>query len=227
MITCEACGNQLPDGTMFCTSCGALLGPATGSSPVSAASPGGAPEGLTWVRKIPLITNPYLVLQCIGIPFLIAIVMGGLLSLITGAIEMLELFLVVCAGLAVLMLIIMAVLQLVTGGGLETEFFISSEGVAHKAGKTTRSLDRASTAGSVVLGSMTGAGAGLLAMSQEFNVLPWQDVRYISVYPAVRSLVFRSHYLISPVVLYCTEENFTAVQAMAKKFAPRIAAANL
>jgi len=227
MIACEACGNPLPDGTMFCTACGARLGPAGGSSPDPGTSPGAALEGLTWLRKIPLITNPYLVLQCIGIPFLIAIVMGGLLSLITGAIEMLELFLVICAGLAVLMLIIMAVLQLVTGGGLETEFFISSEGVAHKAGKTTRSLDRASAAGSVVLGSMTGAGVGLIAMSQEFNILPWQDVRYISVYPRVRSLVFRSQYLISPVVLYCTDENFAAVQAMVKKFAPKTAAAGL
>lgn len=228
MITCEACGNQLPDGTMFCTACGARLdAPPVGSSRDPAAPAGAAPEGLTWLRKIPLITNPYLVLQCIGIPFLIALVMGGFLSLITGAIEMLEMFLLIGAGLAILMLIIMVVLQLVTGGGLETEFFISNEGVAHKAGKTTRSLDRASTVGSVVLGSMGGTGAGLIAMSQEFNILSWQDVRYISVYPAVRSLVFRSQYLIGPVVLYCTEENFIAVQAMAKKFAPGIAAAKL
>jgi hypothetical protein len=140
---------------------------------------------------------------------------------------MLLLFLAIALGLAVLMLIIMAVLQLVTGGGLETEFFIGSQGVGHNAGKTTRTLDRASAAGSVVLGSMPGTGAGLIAMSQECNILSWEDVRYIAVYPLVRSLVFRSRYLVSPVVLYCTEENFAAVQSLVKKYAPVQAAAKL
>ena len=39
---------------------------------------------VTWSRKIPLITNPYLVLQCIFTPFGFAIVMGSFLSIITG-----------------------------------------------------------------------------------------------------------------------------------------------
>jgi len=229
MVTCEACGNSMSANTSFCTACGARLSrvPPDNHSFNLVHSPVAPAEGLTWSRKIPLITNPYLVLQCTGIPFLIGIVFGGLFSLITGELGMLLLFLVIALGLAVLMLVIMAVLQLVTRGGLETEFFISSEGVAHNAGRTTQNLDRMSTAGSVVLGSMSGTGAGLIAMSQECNVLPWEDVRYISVYPRVRSLVFRSKYLISPVVLYCTEENFPAVRALAKKYAPAAAAAKL
>ena len=129
---------------------------------------------------------------------------------------MLTLFLIIGAGLSVLFLIIMLVLQIVTGGGLDTEFFISDEGVAHKAGGTTRALDRVSAVGSAVLGSLSGTGAGLLAMSQENNVLVWEDVRYVSVYRSVRSMVFRSKYLISPVVLYCTEENFPVVLALVK-----------
>jgi hypothetical protein len=64
-------------------------------------------------------------------------------------------------------------------------------------------------------------------MSQECNVLEWNNVRYVTVYPSVRSLVFRSPVLISPVVLYCTEENFSRVIAMAEKYAPSIATRNL
>ncbi|MDP2797403.1 MAG: hypothetical protein Q8N94_07840 [Methanoregula sp.] len=124
-----------------------------------------------------------------------------------------------------LMFIIMLVLQIATGGGLETEFFISSEGVAHKAGSTTKTLDRFSTGGSVVPGSMSGTVAGLLAMSQENNVLAWEEVRYVSVYRSVRSIVFRSKYLISPVVLYCTDQNFSGILAMVKKYAPALATA--
>ena len=73
---------------------------------------------LNWNRKIPLITNPCLVLQCIFIPMGIVIVMGGFFSIITcGEWDLLLLFLIFSAGLSVLMLLIMVVLQLVTGGG--------------------------------------------------------------------------------------------------------------
>jgi hypothetical protein len=230
MVTCEACGKDVPVGNAFCTSCGAVL------TPLHPVPPTGARDGgeensetlVTWSRKIPLITNPWLVLQGIFIPLGIGVVCGIFFSLITGGEwAMLILFLVLGAGLAALFLLIMLVLQIVTGGGLETEFFISDEGVAHKAGSTTRALDRASAGGSAVLGSMSGTGAGLIAMSQENNLLAWEEVRYVSVYRSVRSIVFRSKYLISPVVLYCTEENFPAIIALVKKYAPAIATAHI
>ena len=229
MVTCEACGKDVLEGNAFCTSCGTVITP----PPLypGTRSPEGKeekPDGfVSWSRKIPLITNPWLVLQCIFIPSGIAIVMGSFLSIITGEWALLTLFLIIGAGLSVLMLLIMLVLQLVTGGGLDTEFFISNEGVAHQAGSTTRALNRASTGGSAVLGSLSATGAGLLAMSQENTLLRWEDVRYISVYPSMRSMVFRSKYLISPVVLYCSEENFPAILAMVKKYALPAATGNL
>jgi hypothetical protein len=182
---------------------------------------------LSWERKIPLITNPYLVLQGIAIPLGIGVALGLVFWLMTGEQDMLLLFIVLGGFLALLFLFVMLVLQIVTGGGLLTTFYISSEGVAYRAGSTTRNLDRAATAGSVLMGSMGGTGAGLLAMSQEGNLLEWNNIRYISVYPSVRSLVFRSPLLISPVVLYCTEENFPRVLAMTRMHAPAGAARNL
>ncbi len=215
-------------GNAFCTSCGAVLAPAPGGAEASAPGLVRGPEAsLTWVRKIPLITNPYLVLQCILIPLGLGLILGLVFWLITGAQDMLLMFIIIGAFLAVVFLLVMLVLQLVTGGGLATTFFISNEGVAHKAGSTTRSLDTAATVGSVLMGSMAGTGAGLLAMSQECNTLEWNDVRYISVYRSVRSVVFRSPYLISPVVLYCTEENFEAVLSMIRTYAPPAATRNL
>lgn len=74
-----------------------------------------------------------------------------------------------------------------------------------------------------MFGSVSGTGAGLLAMSQENNVLLENDVRWVSVYRSVLSIVFRSKYLISPVVIYCTKENFLVVLVMAKKYAPLVA----
>jgi hypothetical protein len=230
MAACDACGRDVPEGNHFCTSCGAVITPAPHRfESIAQREAEGKPAGLvTWNRKIPLITNPWLVLQGIGIPLGIGIVCGVFFSLVTGGEwDMLTLFLILGAGLSVLFLIIMLVLQLVTGGGLDTDFFMSDEGVSHKAGKATRALDRVSVGGSAVLGSMSGTGAGLLAVSQENNMLAWNEVRYVSVYRSVRSIVFRSKYLIGPVVLYCTDENFPEILAMVKKYAPAIATAHL
>jgi hypothetical protein len=227
MVSCNTCGNVMQDGTAFCTSCGALIAPVTTGRSGDAATAAGSPELLTWDRKIPLITNPWLILQCIAIPLGIAIVFGTLFSLITESWEMLVLFLVLGGGLAGLMLIILLVLQIVTGGGLLTTFFISDEGVAYRAGSVTRTIDRVAGGGSAVLGSLSGTGTGMLAISQEENMLSWQDVRYISLYPGVRSLVLRSKYLISPVVLYCTEENWSRILSMVHRYAPPVATQNL
>lgn len=228
MTACEACGKEVPEGNAFCTSCGAMLAPVPSGSPSAGSAGGEKPAGfLNWERKIPLITNPYLVLQGILIPLGLGFLLGLIFWLITGAQDMLLMFVILGAFLAVVFLLVMLVLQLVTGGGLATTFFISNEGVAHKAGSATKNLDTAATVGSVLMGSMAGTGAGLLAMSQECNTLEWRDVRYISVYRNVRSVVFRSPYLVSPVVLYCTEENFDAVLAMIRKYAPGAAARGL
>jgi hypothetical protein len=78
-----------------------------------------------------------------------------------------------------------------------------------------------------VSGSVSGTGAGLLVMSQENNVLLENDVRQVSVYRSVLSIDSRSKYLLSPVVLYCTEENFPVVLTMAKKYAPLVATQHL
>jgi hypothetical protein len=227
MTTCEACGEEVAAGNVFCTSCGAVI--AAPGTTAAAVQPGirGPEVSLTWDRKIPLITNPYLVLQCIIIPVGIGLIAGIFFSLLLGSSDLLFGFLIIGGALAILMLLVCLVLQLLTGGGLATTFFISSEGIAHKAGGTTKNLDTAATVGSVLMGSVSGTGAGLLAMSQEFNTLEWKDVRYISVYPGVRSLVFRQPWLISPVVLYCTEENFGQVLSMVRTYAPPAAAQKL
>ena len=221
MTACRNCGNPVPDGTAFCTSCGENVPP---EEPFSGPGPADTGEVLVWERKVPLITNPYLVMQCIAIPLGAGILLGLLFLPLSGAPEMLLLFAVLGAFLAGLFLVVLLLLQLATGGGLLTTFFISSRGVAYRAGSVTRSADRAVTAVAALGGSAGGAGAGLLAMSEEESMLRWEDVRYISIYPKVRSLVFRSRWLIGPVVLYCTEENFARVRSMAGTYAPKDAA---
>ena len=197
----------------FCTSCGAEI--PKGICPKC--------DTLTWTRKIPLITNYILIrdlfLAFFGGVFLIA----SFLVLITGDLSLYFLFAIVFVAIFILCLLIMLVLELIYGGGLTTHFIISPEGVGHQAGKEMQALDRLSLFGSAFGGSMKGTSAGLIAISQENNALLWHEVRYIRVYSRLRFIELRSKYLISPVVLYCTEKNFPAVLEKVKQYAPKSA----
>jgi hypothetical protein len=79
-------------------------------------------------RKIPLITNPHLVIQGIAVPAGIGVVLGLIFRLITGAQEMLLMFVVLGGFLALVFLLVMPVLQDVTGGGLLTTFLSAARG---------------------------------------------------------------------------------------------------
>ena len=214
MPLCQNCGNTVQDGETFCGSCGGKMF----LLPVGdMKTPGNA---LAWSRVVPLITNPVVVKDLFLALFIPAVLAGILLTVILWDAAMLLLFLAVAAGIFVLGLVIMAVLQLGTKGGLNTFFYISDEGVAYKAGKGTKILNRVSTVGSFSMGSAGGTGSGLLAISQEANTLFWENIRYITIRTGLKMIVFRSPYLISPIALYCTEENFPAVVEMIKKYAP-------
>ena len=249
MDYCQNCGNPVPENDHFCRNCGSKIHDFStahtqypnNSSAQENRNPGhkvieqhyieseevpdteiaiNDKDTLEWSKKIPLITNPYMVFHGFAIPLGVCIALGLLFWLITGAMEMMEIFLVVGVFLAILFNLIILVLQVVTKGGLETTFYITRKGIGHKAGSDSRKLNRVSTIGSILGGSVTGAGAGMLAISQENNYLSWKEVKYIAVYPNIRSLVFRSPLLISPVALYCTEENYVEVLAIVKEFAP-------
>jgi len=214
MPLCQNCGNTVQDEETFCGSCGGkmiMLPEGVAKTPEHA---------LAWSRVVPLITNPVVVKDLFLALFLPAVLAGILLTVITGDTALLLLFLVVAAGIYILGLVIMAVLQLGTKGGLNTFFYISDEGVASKAGKGTEILNRVSTVGSLAMGSAAGTGAGLLAISEEANTLFWENVRYVTIHTRVKMIVLRSPYLISPIALYCTEKNFPVVVEMIRKYAP-------
>jgi len=177
-------------------------------------------QGLSWSYRIPLITNTILVWDVILVVGGICLVLGGILSLATGQIVMLYMFLGIGGGLMLLFFIIMIVLQIVLRGGFDYTFMINQKGVAYGAGKAVKKLDRASTLGSAALGSLGGAGAGAIAISQESNHLSWKEIRYAKVNRRNRAIIFRTKYLIFPVPLYCTPENFTTVLELVQKYAP-------
>lgn len=203
-----------PANNTFCNGCGTEMQP----SPEGMESQPG--NSLAWSRVIPLATNPVVVKDLFLVLFVPALLAGILFTVIVGDVAMLLLFLMLAVGLFVLGFVIMTVLQLGAKGGLNTFFYISSEGVAYKAGKETEILNRAATVGSFAMGSAAGTGSGLLAISQEANALFWENVRYVTINTGMMMILFRSPALISPIPLYCTDENFPVVVGMVRNYAP-------
>ena len=177
-------------------------------------------NALAWSRVVPLVTNSVVVKDLFLVLFIPAVLAGVLFTIILGDAMMLLLFLAIAAGIFILGMVIMTVLQLGTHGGLTTFFYISDEGVAYEAGKEIKILNRVSTVGSLATGSAAGTGSGLLAISEEANALFWENIRYITIRTGSKMIVFRSPYFISPIALYCTEENFPVVVEMIRKYAP-------
>ena len=216
MSYCKNCGSEISKDADFCSQCGASI---SRTSRVGGLAADG--QGLAWNYRIPLITNTILTQDIVLVFGVTVLIAGGLAALITQQIFVLYMFVAIGAGLIVLCLIIMLVLQVVLRGGFDTNFMINDKGVAYESGKTAKKLDRVSTVGSAMLGSLAGTGAGLIAISRESNNLHWKDVKYIKVHQRQRAIVFRSKYLIMPLALYCTPENFAAVTELVKKYAPK------
>ncbi len=214
MPFCQNCGNTVPDGEIFCTSCGAKI---TLPPEMVAKTPENV---LAWSRVVPLVTNTVVLKDLLLVLLGPALIAGILFTVIVGSAAMLLLFLAIGTGLFILGLVIMTVLQLGSGGGLNTFFYISDEGVAYKAGKGTELLNRAATVGSLVMGSAAGTGSGLLAISGEANTLFWGNVRYVTIHTRLKMILLRSPNLISPIALYCTDENFPVVVEMIRKYTP-------
>jgi hypothetical protein len=214
MPVCRDCGTIVHDGEHFCTSCGAPL-PEHPGIPATKAR-----EEIAWSNKIPLATNRAVLRDMVLLFFVSSLLMGGFISLITGVWEFLLMACLIGVGLFILAFVVMVVLQLGSGGGLQTGFYISDEGVAYRAGEGTQILDRVATVGSAAAGSPGGTGGGLLAISAESNTLFWKDVRDVTVDEQLRMIQLRPTWLIHPVPLYCTMENFPAVLAMVKKYLP-------
>ena len=210
MPVCHHCGAELQDTQKFCGACGY---PQQGDIPF-----------LTWTGRINYVKNP-LVYRFYLILLVISVISGILLSLFLGSVVGILLVLV-AVGLIFLFIIGSLIWESATGGGDEIRGIVSPEGVAHQMGDTIRTVNRGYLLGGILAllgGSGSGAtilGGGLIAASQENNAIPWSGIRSVKVYPSNRLIVVKDVTMISPVVLYCTEENFELVRDIVQKHIP-------
>lgn len=205
---------------------------------VNMAEPGGTGQGdpgtvntdgsIVWEVQVRLIGNrviirdalllliicPGALFLLIGIPYGLS---DGLVATVTDIGP-----LVLIAGLIFLILLVVTLvfLHVASRGGLPAVFVVNREGAGFAAGSTSRTTSRAALAGSMLLRSVGGTGAALLAKSNERGFIRWDEVRYIRVYARDRFILVRSTWLINPVGLYCTEENFLGVLDLIRRYKP-------
>ncbi len=212
MPSCISCGAELKDSQKFCSRCG---NPQFGDTPE-----------IVWTGRMSLVKNPqlyrtYLIMLGIGIVF------GILIALLTGSLSAVIVMVLIMLGLIGLFIIGSVLWEWVCGSGPEIEGIVNNEGVAHRVGDGTRSINR----GSLLIGLLSALGGGrsglsvlgggILATSQEDNSIAWEDVRSVKVHPSKRLILLRDATYINGVVLYCTEENFDRVLDVIKKRIPR------
>lgn len=207
MPFCRTCGKELSTGEI-CPTCG-IKGETGG-------------DFLLWTRKAPVISSRPVVTQLIlalGIAFLFLVIVL-LIADVEAGLAAAPYILGVFVFFVVLALLIAAAIQFFSKGGLTTEFAVTPEGIGYRAGKESELINRATLAGTALGGSLAGAGGSMINISREMDFMRWDEVRSITVYPRERSLVFSRKWLIFPFALYCTQENFEKVKALARKYAP-------
>jgi len=211
MPYCETCGTELNEGAA-CPSCASGEGQKSGFEP----------EGLIWTAKAPVISSRPVVTQLILVFAIACLIVLAFLFLldIDAGLGAAPYILGIMVFFIVLGLIIAAAIQFFTKGGITTDFAITPEGIGYRAGKESKAINRATLAGTVIGGSLAGAGGSMINISREMDFMAWDEVRSITVYPRERSLVFYRSMLIFPFALYCTPENFEQAKALAKKYAP-------
>lgn len=192
--------------------------------PATASSEG----SLAWEYRIRLIGNRVIVrdallllIICPGVLFLLIGIPYGLSEGLVATLTDIG-PLVLIAGLIflILLLVTLVFLQVASGGGLPAVYVVNREGVGFAAGSMARTANTAALAGSLLFRSVGGTGAAILAKSSEQGFIRWDQVRYIRVYPRERFILVRPRWLINPVGLYCTEENFPEVLSMIKYYHP-------
>lgn len=180
-------------------------------------------EKITWEKQIPLFSN-YVVIKQLAAVILIPafLIMVFLVILEPGMIfDAFMIFLLLAAILGVLALISMAMIQVATRGGLLAVFTLDHSGMYYDAGKNSKSLNRLTTIGGILAGSPSILGGSMINISRESEFMSWDEVKGINAYDSQKTVVAFRKSLVSPIGIFCSDENYEYVKDYIKKHLPK------
>lgn len=169
---------------------------------------------ITWRYDIPLLTSRFMLWEfakVIAISVAVMPIVVGIAGLVAEG-ELVAVPWRVLALVAAIMFGLFALAALLLGNRHGAVFTVSPEGVGYEAAPRERRLKRLVAVLGTAGGRPSVAGAGLLAMSREADLIPWADIRSIKSYPAPRVIVFKDSWRVL-ARLYCPPELFESVAA--------------
>jgi hypothetical protein len=178
-------------------------------------------EALQWDIDIPLATNPVmwggLVKAVLGAAVGVAALVGLLLA-VQGdwplVLPVAGLLLACGAGLLLLAGLVMV---LVFGNRLGARFVVDAKGVRYaQRDRRAHATNRAALVLGLLLGRPAAAGSGLLATLDEQQTLRWQGAFRAVAHPARHTIALRNRWR-TLLWVYCTPDNFEAVQALLER----------
>lgn len=101
--------------------------------------------------------------------------------------------------------------------GMAYDFFVNSDGAGQEASKTASKVTTAATVGGALLGSLTAAGAGMIAKSRENDMIRWDETKKVALNSKKKTVTVTRKSLIFPIRLYCTDSNYDEVAAFIRK----------
>jgi hypothetical protein len=180
-----------------------------------------SPE-FAWAVEMPLLTNRFFLYDGLKMFLWVAAIISLMIPVVfavTGSLkhvmQLLTMFAWILAGLFYLFVLIT---WIVFRNRYPIGFRVDSQGVRWVSlSRRARLANRAAVIVGAATGSLTGAGAGLLAMSQESGQLAWDKLRKVKKYPEERVVTLMNSWRVV-IRLYCTPENYEYVVQLVDSF---------
>jgi hypothetical protein len=176
-------------------------------------------QKLQWEIYVSIFKNKYILrglALAIGLPFglliaILLIVSGGDLSRDAGY----------ALGLIIALLVLTALFVLIIYGGRYAPGFIIDEtGVTNytqaKQQKKNKIINGLAVALGLMSGSLTAAGAGMMAASRQTMHIKWKNIRKVSFDDKRRVIMLRGGFA-EKIAVFCTQENYAAAKAMVEE----------
>jgi hypothetical protein len=170
---------------------------------------------LSWESRVRILLNP-------SVWFGVLLAFGVSTCLFTAlmlAISKSPWALAVGAGIFTFFMVIFLFVGLVIDlfGGFRVSFALTTLGVRSISGKGAKMAADAAFWTGVLAGSAGAMGAGLLAKSEAFVFIPYEEVSKVKLRPGRRYILVKGGTLQKPIGLYCTDENYPQAEAILRQ----------
>lgn len=175
----------------------------------------------SWQVEIPLINNPFIllnVLKGLMLTLIILFIILGLILGLTNGITGLKMALFACFWVGIFYIFIsIFTLLIVLGNRYPLEFIINNEGIIMQSqSKRAKGAHRLALILGLLGGGKGTMAAGASGIHSEVFKCPWKGIKSVKLYPEKKVVAAKQNF-IQIMYVFCTEENFSQVSEVIMK----------